>query len=902
MANKLSLLAGRTVPRFVKEEYPQFLNFIKAYFEYLERDGGEFTAVDTMLESVDIDRTVDDFLYYYRKEYMVGFPESMATDIRFVIKKIKDFYSAKGTEKSFEFLFRTIFDVPVEFYYPKVDMLRVSDGAWIQPYYVIPERLGDTGPNPDLFALVDQKIRGYTSGATAYIDKRQLLTISYPELVPNFSFKLEENNWSVFGDASQEINPSLEVLEVERNGAAVSGIEGPVSVGDTLLVDLTVDIESFSNNNTNAKIIIKKDGVLVGEITQSGIYEFKNLSVVADSTPIFRFEMDGDENWNIVYKSISVKNSAQVLMKYGSSLTEIQGEFIAGETVEVISPRVDEDGNPLPPIADFKLMEEIRGQSAIIRPPGRYADTGGHISSTKKIQDSYYYQDFSYELISEIPVKFYEDIIKDLVHPAGFKMFGKVEKKSIDEISLQDLVSFFTILIEWTTEQTRSVEPTDDVAKMEVSKDVPNTHSERNDWDHFLAHKESYQYDALQIGDFDAYTLGDMEDKRSRNYHMVFVNGKKIPATKYDIIDRKIMFETAPEAAPSGSSDSIKMNMEIMHLSHSLQEPNVFTTNGRDVRFRLSDDLIIERGQEVLVFADGIFLAYRDEYSIEQKTENGKTVTDVVFTKVHADGVEMDVIVLDGNMIPGPTYDPHRMYHNLSVDDISSSKPFPVTNMIDSDNTEDILVFVNGAKANSQTSYNLYYDIEEKKYMYRPIILPSELGMAAPYNISTAYMKGFINDVDLIKADGTTTEFEMRSNMNYMKHGSTTILEEHQMPDVYNDQRELGFRRVTDQDSATWQIVELNHNLTENGGKVKIYFNIDITRLNLFYRTYQIGVGLSSISGDGPLERIMTIPKVGKYLYNRELTVTDYTKPLQIIIGHMEGKISNITMSVVDKE
>jgi hypothetical protein len=48
-------------------------------------------------------------------------------------------------------------------------------------------------------------------------------------------------------------------------------------------------------------------------------------------------------------------------------------------------------------------------------------------SSSQKIQDSYFYQNLSYEIISNVPVTEYKATIKQLVHSAGTKLFGKIE-------------------------------------------------------------------------------------------------------------------------------------------------------------------------------------------------------------------------------------------------------------------------------------------------------------------------------------------------------------------------------------------------------------------------------------------------------------------------------------------
>ena len=57
---------------------------------------------------------------------------------------------------------------------------------------------------------------------------------------------------------------------------------------------------------------------------------------------------------------------------------------------------------------------------------GYYASTRGHVSSARGfIQDSNFYQEFSYEIAASIALTRYKDIALRLVHPAGQKFFGK---------------------------------------------------------------------------------------------------------------------------------------------------------------------------------------------------------------------------------------------------------------------------------------------------------------------------------------------------------------------------------------------------------------------------------------------------------------------------------------------
>lgn len=75
----------------------------------------------------------------------------------------------------------------------------------------------------------------------------------------------------------------------------------------------------------------------------------------------------------------------------------------------------------------------VGGQNANIIPiirgsgvtEGRFIDDAGKIDY-KKIQDSYYYQEYSYVIRSGIEISKYREVLKKLIHPAGLEVFGEI--------------------------------------------------------------------------------------------------------------------------------------------------------------------------------------------------------------------------------------------------------------------------------------------------------------------------------------------------------------------------------------------------------------------------------------------------------------------------------------------
>jgi hypothetical protein len=61
---------------------------------------------------------------------------------------------------------------------------------------------------------------------------------------------------------------------------------------------------------------------------------------------------------------------------------------------------------------------------------GYWKSNQGFLSDQIYLQDSYFYQKFSYEIIASRMLNTYETYVKDLVHPSGMKLFGRFINKN----------------------------------------------------------------------------------------------------------------------------------------------------------------------------------------------------------------------------------------------------------------------------------------------------------------------------------------------------------------------------------------------------------------------------------------------------------------------------------------
>ena len=122
---KLSSIVSKQLPEFIREDYPTFVAFLEAYYEWLGTQDADLYTLR------DIDKTINSFIEYFKHELAFNLP-NVNVDERFLLTNIKDKYLAKGSEASFKLLFRLLFNKEVTVDYPGKKILRASDGRWNQ--------------------------------------------------------------------------------------------------------------------------------------------------------------------------------------------------------------------------------------------------------------------------------------------------------------------------------------------------------------------------------------------------------------------------------------------------------------------------------------------------------------------------------------------------------------------------------------------------------------------------------------------------------------------------------------------------------------------------------------------------------------------------------------------------
>lgn len=126
--------------------------------------------------------------------------------------------------------------------------------------------------------------------------------------------------------------------------------------------------------------------------------------------------------------------SGVLLTEDNSSLLMEDGRILSNEFVTLDLNRYQVRGRTSGTVSEILYVNAVELSTKldpVFRQSSKFENEDGFIGTpSKKIQDSFYYQDFSYVIKSSYSFENYKNILYKLIHPAGMQAFGQVEINS----------------------------------------------------------------------------------------------------------------------------------------------------------------------------------------------------------------------------------------------------------------------------------------------------------------------------------------------------------------------------------------------------------------------------------------------------------------------------------------
>ena len=119
------------LPEYLKEN-ANFTEFLQTYFHWTQNSvDSPVSIINKLNENRNIDLIDDKYVKYLELEYGIAIPGNLPNiDKRKLYKQINDIYRARGSIPAFEALFNLLYGDEIEIYYPRVDLMKLSDGNW----------------------------------------------------------------------------------------------------------------------------------------------------------------------------------------------------------------------------------------------------------------------------------------------------------------------------------------------------------------------------------------------------------------------------------------------------------------------------------------------------------------------------------------------------------------------------------------------------------------------------------------------------------------------------------------------------------------------------------------------------------------------------------------------------
>lgn len=421
------------IPQFIQEDYPQFANFVKAYYEWSSQDSNGLGKGRLIHKWKDIDESIDEFTNYYANQYLEDFPREMVASKRRVIKHSKEFYRSKGSEKSITGLFGILYGDNPSLAFPKDQVFRSSDAKWDS---VTTIKTSTTSLR--LQEIVGKEIIGVTSKARAQVESYVTaffgtyqyaeITLSHinGEFLPNEQINVTLSDGFI---VQETIYPVIQSITINNPGLNyIKDTYVPVTGGDGAYISCKIAEVSrggFQSLTITNGGINYQPGDQINFINGGGTgLTGKVLTVDSGTGEILTVSItNGGSGYTSIPTSsiISTNGSGAVITPVSNNVGKIKKiEFdnfgIGYTTLPTLDMTGLGDGNA--------VLTPVIG--AMNYYSGRYITAENILGQDVRIQDGYYYQDFSYVIKSGVSINTYRDVLKKLVHPTGMVVFGEV--------------------------------------------------------------------------------------------------------------------------------------------------------------------------------------------------------------------------------------------------------------------------------------------------------------------------------------------------------------------------------------------------------------------------------------------------------------------------------------------
>ena len=491
--NKTSDIVQTQVPSFFLDDYPTFVNFLTAYYKFLETQ-----KINKNLESFrDIDTTLTEFVNELKSEFAHSSPNYANTKL--YLAHLKQHFVSRGSEESYALLFRLLFNKDIEIQHPSESILRVSDGKWEQDYSIF---VKVTSGN--INDITNQFVYVQTSNKKVKIHILNVSVINQTESIYELFFDkqyygiLNISDTITFGDINAYIIPTTNSIKIVNGGKNFKvGQVFNIDVGAGS--DVSIKVSKIGINGTMVELKIISFGVnhpasffyaVSNSIIEAELFSYPLTSQIRSnnftgSCSGTTLTTTGSPELAIGMSIVSPTNLGVIESGSGNSWVVSVGGTVASTTMTATSvifqnPSITGYNDPTEPFveggfvnrqdyflysadsySDGSYVGDVLTQfysnnattiddnyallqvklGAVAKYPGAYLTTDSFLSGVSYIQDGNFYQDYSYVIKVDEKLDNYKNAVLQFLHPTGRKLFGEYSIQNNFVLEVQTVIS-----------------------------------------------------------------------------------------------------------------------------------------------------------------------------------------------------------------------------------------------------------------------------------------------------------------------------------------------------------------------------------------------------------------------------------------------------------------------------
>jgi len=460
--NKLAPLIRSQLPSYAHDKYPTFVSFITTYFEWLDEENNYSYFLNEFKSNIDIDQSNDNFVEQFLQEFVEGIPTfDLKIPKNELVKLIREFYISKGTEESFKFIFRVLYNKDVDISYPRDYVLSSSDNTYGGDFIMNVSR----DINKEYFITDDSIIYIYDklSGLRAFVDQLQ----EKIDVLGNHYFQAYLSSFDNGLYNQEDMELKLQIDDIIYNTTVIRTINGidvidpgiAFTVGDDVYIDTDLI-------NGNSDFFTKITAVTKGRIETVDIDDIGDNYVVGDFIDVVNKHLTTGFGFSATVAkiggsggvlSIDISNggfeyedeqSGYITSNFSGIEPLIPASFtLKGDGLGSIkrfeiqnSGIIYDEGSVVLKTTGGRDEDLIPIFSNIFETPKSTANQKGFTSYNNVLTDSWYYQYFSYLVSSYEQPNQWKHIIKKILHPAGLAQFNRWLYES--ESAPDDIIGF----------------------------------------------------------------------------------------------------------------------------------------------------------------------------------------------------------------------------------------------------------------------------------------------------------------------------------------------------------------------------------------------------------------------------------------------------------------------------